>query len=53
MKPASVSRGYPAFCGECANPIDLAAVQQAVRDKERYVHDCGRVLVGKPGEGLK
>ena len=52
-KATSVSRGYPAFCGECANPIDLVAVQKAVRDKERYVHDCGRVLVGKPGEGLK
>ena len=44
-KAASVSRGYPAVCGECMNMIDLAAVQQAVRDKERYVHDCGRVLV--------
>ena len=52
-KATSVSRGYPAFCGECANPIDLVAVQKAVRDKECYIHDCGRVLVGQPGERLK
>ena len=52
-KATSVSRGYPAFCGECANPIDLAAVQQAIRKGEAYEHDCGRRLVGKPGERLK
>ena len=45
MKPTTVSRGYPAVCGECMNMIDLAAVQQAIRKGEAYVHDCGRVLV--------
>ena len=53
MKKPTVSRGYPAFCGECANPIDLAAVQEAIRKGEAYVHECGRRLVGEPGERLK
>lgn len=39
-----------AICGGCMGPIDLPAVQEALRRGERFAHECGRVLVAGSSE---
>jgi hypothetical protein len=38
------AKGWPAWCIDCADPIDLEAVQTTIRTDREYVHTCGRVL---------
>lgn len=38
------SKGSPATCIECFQPIDRDAVMAAIRSGRGYRHDCGRVL---------
>jgi hypothetical protein len=41
----SPAKGSPAVCLACCEFIDLEALHVARARGERYVHDCGRVLI--------
>jgi hypothetical protein len=46
MAKKSVRKWKPySVCGDCMEPIDLHAVEEAWRNGEEYRHECGRVLV--------
>lgn len=42
---ARVRGATPCVCGTCCEPIDLEALLAANSVGERYVHQCGRVLL--------
>lgn len=42
--PKRSKRPYPAFCGQCHEPIDLETLVGKIRAGKRYVHPCGKVL---------
>ncbi len=47
--PAKRNATYPALCGGCGRPIDLEAVQAAIRQERDAFHECGRLLYrGQP-----
>jgi hypothetical protein len=38
------AKAWPSWCLNCADPIDLEAVQAALRAGREYVHTCGRIV---------